>query len=335
MLLPLGPAIGSPLCTGPHGRYIRAFGDIVRELQRAGLRGGTIFLATDNETIANQALAQPPESFVVATLRENRRQVQQSHGKREGDDMLHLQLLDLALLSQTDVLAGVFGSTFVKTALQLGAAASYVSLDGLPWCPLLRCYWGWRDLCHNCEACANRGGVGEACVNMGYHTPVGFRNALRRGGTERRAFRAFMGDIVRHTACEHFSQHPLRGRPVIGSAWAPPLPPQPGGAPSQTCAVQAADGRCGCAFVRYHGVDNAARSAPRGKRILHASSLDGCERSCCRLRECHSVVWRSDTQACVAGLTHEHGARASDRCWHPQDLSGAISSLRGPGAWEQ
>ena len=152
--------------------------------------------------------------------------MQESHRKserrREGDEMLHLQLLDLALLSQArgrrdcaeitprlrrgcaevaprarsraeadeprlaadsqprvrsqaDLLAGVFASTFVKMALQLGAASEcttltasrahaqdtpttcprhvhrYVTLDTFPWCPLLRCYWGWRDLCHNCE----------------------------------------------------------------------------------------------------------------------------------------------------------------------------------------
>ena len=77
--------------------------------------------------------------------------------------------------SQADLLAGVFASTFVKMALQLGAASEcttltpsrahaqdtpttcprhvhrYVTLDTFPWCPLLRCYWGWRDLCHNCE----------------------------------------------------------------------------------------------------------------------------------------------------------------------------------------
>ena len=43
---------------------------------------------------------------------------------QEGDELLHLQLLDLALLSRADVIAGVFGSTFVKSALQLGSAAS-------------------------------------------------------------------------------------------------------------------------------------------------------------------------------------------------------------------
>ena len=49
------------------------------------------------------------------------------------------------------MLAGSFASTFIKVALQLGSARMYVSLDTFPWCPLLRCYWGWRDLCHNCE----------------------------------------------------------------------------------------------------------------------------------------------------------------------------------------
>ena len=122
-------------------------------------------------------------------LREDRGAVQRSHAKgerrKEADELLHLQLLarplrgsnrpraagsrvlcdvltpsgfvpssaqDLALLAQADVLGGVFASTFVKSALQLGAASAYVSLDTFPWCPLLRCFWHWRDLCHNCEA---------------------------------------------------------------------------------------------------------------------------------------------------------------------------------------
>lgn len=317
-------------------KYVTAFSDVVRLLQQAGLTGGTIFLATDNETIANQALAAPPDGFVVATLREDRRAVQASHGRREGDDMLHLQLLDLALLSQADVLAGVFGSTFIKTALQLGHAAEYVSLDGLPWCPLLRCYWGWRDLCHNCEACDNHGGVGEACVNMGYHTPVGLNNALHRGGPERRPFRAFMGTILEHNKCEHFSEHPLRGRPVVGSVWAPLLPPQPAGLPSRVCAKRASNGKCECGFVRYVGVDNIAHSRDvHARRTLRATSLEGCESACCAVRECHSSVWRANTSTCVAALTNEKGVRKEDRCWHPMEGPHAISSLRAAGAWER
>ena len=75
--------------------------------------------------------------------------------------------------------AGVFGSTFVKTALQLGTSSVYASLDTFPWCPLLRCYWGWRDLCHNCEVCANQAGGGEACTGRGYHTALGLRHVLQ------------------------------------------------------------------------------------------------------------------------------------------------------------
>ena len=77
------------------------------------------------------------------------------------------------------MLAGVFASTFVKSALQLGAASAYVSLDTFPWCPLLRCYWFWRDLCHNCEVCANQAGGGEACTGRGYHTALGLRHVLQ------------------------------------------------------------------------------------------------------------------------------------------------------------
>ncbi|EOD30666.1 hypothetical protein EMIHUDRAFT_456524 [Emiliania huxleyi CCMP1516] len=128
-------------------------------------------------------------------LREDRAAIDKSHRKnerrREGDEMLHLQLLDLALLSQADVLAGSFASTFIKVALQLGSARMYVSLDTFPWCPLLRCYWTWRDLCHNCEVCANQAGGGEACFDRGYHTARGFERQTRVASLERRPFAAF------------------------------------------------------------------------------------------------------------------------------------------------
>ncbi len=88
-------------------------------------------------------------------------------------------LTRLAPCWQADVLAGVFASTFVKSALQLGSASAYVSLDTFPWCPLLRCYWFWRDLCHNCEVCANQAGGGEACTGRGYHTALGLRHVLQ------------------------------------------------------------------------------------------------------------------------------------------------------------
>jgi hypothetical protein len=73
--------------------------------------------------IAQQAVASAVPGFDVISLGEDRHAVEKSHARgdrrREGDELLHLQLLDLALLSQADVLAGVFGSTFVKTALQV------------------------------------------------------------------------------------------------------------------------------------------------------------------------------------------------------------------------
>lgn len=188
------------------------------------------------------------------------------------------------------MIAGVFGSTFVKTALQLGRAASYVSLDTFPWCPLLRCYWGWRDMCHNCELCYNSGGGGEACNTNGYHTAKGLRRALADTRRERRAFRSFIGTVERDFRCRPFADHPLGtimyNRPVTGSFYStdivPRAPPGKRGAhptskttaeapPTEVCAVRAsASGAasgvasmavvgtaCACGYRRFVGVDNA------------------------------------------------------------------------------
>lgn len=257
-------------------KYVRSFEAVIVRLRQAGLTTGTIFLATDNSTIAAQAVATKYEGFDVLALAEDRKVVEKSHAKgerrRESDRLLHLQLLDLALLSQADVVAGVFGSTFVKTALQLGRARAYLSLDTFPWCPLLRCYWAWRDMCHNCELCYNSGGGGEACNTNGYHTAGGLLSAVRVGTPARAAFRRFIGSVERDFRCRPFAEHPLEtslyDAPVVGSSYAPKMPrarvssrrgsARPAATPPEVCAVGSAAGECACGFRRFEGVDNAA-----------------------------------------------------------------------------
>ena len=64
----------------------------------------TLFVATDGPQIAAEAMATPLEGFDVLMLAEDRAAVSRSHmrgeARREADELLHLQLLDLALLSQ-------------------------------------------------------------------------------------------------------------------------------------------------------------------------------------------------------------------------------------------
>ena len=279
-------------------KYVRSFDAVLTRLREAGLRGGTIFLATDNSTIASQAVRTAVEGFDVVALGEDRTRVEKSHARgdrrKEGDEMLHLQLLDLALLSQADILAGVFGSTFVKTALQLGRAGAYLSLDTFPWCPLLRCYWGWRDMCHNCELCYNSGGGGEACNTNGYHTAGGLDASLRDGRPARAAFKRFMSAVAHDFKCRPFAEHPLAptmyDSPVVGAHYAtsvvsraPGKPSQP--PPTEVCmepraaAAGSAIGRdCPCGFRRFAGVDNALGALPKpafgyGTSLVPASTL--------------------------------------------------------------
>eukprot|EP00964_Phaeocystis_antarctica_P027852 scaffold15707_cov63-Phaeocystis_antarctica.AAC.2 len=170
---------------------------------------------------------------------------------------------------QADVLAGVFASTFVKSALQLGHASAYVSLDTFPWCPLLRCYWFWRDLCHNCEVCANQAGGGEACTGRGYHTALGLRHVLQGKRPVREPFRNFMAAAKRHSHCVPFADHPLGSTmydaPVVNVDYAAPLPTN--ARPQEVCSVGGGGGSggfgggsggCRCGFRRLQGVDNAA-----------------------------------------------------------------------------
>ena len=357
-------------------KYVRSFETILTRLKEAGLTSGTIFLATDNSTIARQATAQSAGGFDVLALGEDRRRVEKSHaqGERraEPDEMLHLQLLDLALLSQSDILAGVFGSTFVKTALQLGRAATYASLDTFPWCPLLRCYWGWRDMCHNCELCYNSGGGGEACNNNGYHTAGGLAGAVRDRRPARGAFRRFISTVERDFQCRHFSEHPLPpteyDRPVVGAHYvqaaavgsAAEVCRQPTGSPVGAVTTgqppPTSPESCRCGFRRFRGVDNAASAqakpaygyghgqVPSGllQRAQVAVgggrggpvTLEACERACCDDPLCHSVTWRSNTSTCIAAFAIAYGARRHDWCWHPTASEHAITSIRLPGAWE-
>ena len=364
-----GPSIRRPLI-GVHVRlgdgcwdskrggckYVRSFETILTRLREAGLKQGTIFLATDNSTIAAEAVARRIDGFDVLALGEDRRRVEKSHAagdrRREGDEMLHLQLLDLALLSQADVIAGVFGSTFVKTALQLGSAAAYASLDTFPWCPLLRCYWGWRDMCHNCELCYNSGGGGEACNYMGYHTAGGLRHAMRDGRTARGAFRRFIGSVERDFRCRSFAEHPLAptlyDRPVVGAFYAKPLPHAALSADT-VCANRGGGGdACACGFRRFRGVDNALAAqlkpaygygtalVPRSQLTRGARpTIDDCERACCDEVLCHSVTWRANTSECVAALAIHHGARSNDWCWHPTPSENAVTSIRLHGSWHE
>ena len=319
------------------------------------------------------AVAAKIDGFDVLALAEDRRVVEKSHAqgdrRREKDELLHLQLLDLALLSQADVIAGVFGSTFVKTALQLGRAASYVTLDTFPWCPLLRCYWGWRDMCHNCELCYNGGGGGEACNTNGYHTAGGLPAALRDSRPVRGAFRRFMQKVADDFKCRAFADHPLEtsmyDAPVVGSAYAPKLLLAAGisAATLLEVCVSHADGAaqpdpksdgathaCACGFRRFPGVDNAAAASAKpaygyAHGVLRQSTfaalpsgqaptLSDCEAACCKEPLCHSITWRANTSTCIAALAIAHGARQDDWCWHPTSAPHATTSIRRPGMWQ-
>ncbi|KAL1528889.1 hypothetical protein AB1Y20_010212 [Prymnesium parvum] len=335
-------------------KYVRSLAHLLTRLREAGVSRGTIFLATDSHAFASEAMRAGGEGYDILTLRVDRERIQRSHARserrKEGDDLLHLQLLDLALLAQADVLAGVFASTFVKSALQLGAAASYVSFDTFPWCPLLRCYWGWRDLCHNCELCHDQSGGGEACVAAGYHTAAGLAAARRDRSRATSAFRRHLRGAEAASRCPPLADHPLHASlfaaPVSGTAFAPAVPPRP--FPQEVCASGgdvAAEGgaNCSCGFRRFRGVDNAAAAARKPVygygvakvRLGARATLAACEAACCAEATCHSVTWDGARRACVASLAIAYGARRSDWCWRPTLREGATTSIRLPGEWQR
>ena len=85
-------------------KYVTSFASAVTRLRQAGLTSGTIFLATDRESIAREAVREGAAGFDVVALAQDRAAVERSHlqglRRHERDELLHLQLLDIALLSQ-------------------------------------------------------------------------------------------------------------------------------------------------------------------------------------------------------------------------------------------
>ncbi len=265
-------------------KYIRGWDDVTRRLREAGYSSGTIFLATDDAKMAQRAIKQPTRGFDVLQLLFDRHDLQRSHsrgdGRREGDELFHLQLLDLALLSQVDVLVGAFASTFVKAAFQLGSTPTYVTTDTFPWCPLLRCYWGWRDLCHNCGVCADsmaheacRQGQGSLGSARQLHSLAACPAFLSEQACAGRApLRRYVSEVLRWSRCPALADHPLprsmHAAPVDGLAFAvrvdgadrPPLREVCSGADGASTPPSAS---CECGFRRFDGVDNAASGMSR------------------------------------------------------------------------
>jgi len=174
--------------------------------------------------------------------------------------------------------------------------------------------------------------------------------------------------------CSPFALHPLGTTqfdlPVVGTLYAPSLPPQPEGWPQRACheargvtvsavgtpevaggtavgggaATVGGGGYRGCSvcgFVRYADVDNAAvqrRKPALGYGLsevqMATPSLAACEAACCDEPLCNSVVWLGNASRCVASLAIAHGARKTDWCWHPSAYQSAVTSLRLPGSWE-
>ena len=66
-------------------KYVRSFASVLVRLRQAGLTSGTIFLATDNSTIAREAVRAHVDGFDVLALGEDRRLVEKSHAKGERD----------------------------------------------------------------------------------------------------------------------------------------------------------------------------------------------------------------------------------------------------------
>ena len=108
-----------------------------------GITEGTIMLATDDSTVAQQASAYGGTSFHVVLVGIDRVKLKSDTFVELREELDRASLfeelwLEMGFLLQADVLLGSFYSNFARLALQLSTAALYIPLDSL-WCPYCLC----------------------------------------------------------------------------------------------------------------------------------------------------------------------------------------------------
>lgn len=123
----------------------------IKRLRAAGVRNGTLFIASDSTQVIDQVAAGEARPFVGAFLKINRTRFETSAGTERMElaaarlNSLLEALMDMTLLARSSVLAGKMMSNFPRVALQLRVQMpvrrqpAYISLDDRPWCTRTSC----------------------------------------------------------------------------------------------------------------------------------------------------------------------------------------------------
>lgn len=136
----------------------------LRRLQDAGVRNGTLFVASDSQRVIDEIESGGAQPFNTSYLRISRTRFETAAGTERLQLMstrlnsMVEALMDMLLLSRSSVLAGKMMSNFPRVALQLrvqmprsmprrrganqntrSSQAAYVALDDRPWCTRTSC----------------------------------------------------------------------------------------------------------------------------------------------------------------------------------------------------
>ena len=136
----------------------------LRRLQDAGVRNGTLFVASDSQRVIDEIESGGAQPFNTSYLRISRTRFETAAGTERLQLMstrlnsMVEALMDMLLLSRSSVLVGKMMSNFPRVALQLrvqmprsmprrrganqntrSSQAAYVALDDRPWCTRTSC----------------------------------------------------------------------------------------------------------------------------------------------------------------------------------------------------
>jgi hypothetical protein len=125
---------------------------VLGKLRRAGVRNGTLFIASDSQQVIDEAAQGGAHPFVVSFLQINRSRFETA-APTEGIDRTSLRLhsllealMDITLLARSSLIAGKMMSNFPRLAVQLRVpvprehrVGAYLSLDDRPWCSRTSC----------------------------------------------------------------------------------------------------------------------------------------------------------------------------------------------------
>ncbi len=127
----------------------------IRKLQEAGVRSGSLYIASDSQSVFDEVDRGGAHPFRATYLRINRSRYETAVSTERisaEDKRLNSfleALMDMLLLSRSTLIAGKMMSNFPRCAIQMRVqiprqpAGAYVSLDDRPWCTRTSCRSEW------------------------------------------------------------------------------------------------------------------------------------------------------------------------------------------------